>query len=220
MVSNARQHAMLRHAQGSKPRLLRRCQACQPRRWHARSLGLRLPRDAPALPLRCRACALEMGTTCKESAPVRALYERAFTKPGSTTYRTPGTVIEVSAMLVASITCMDKRLVIWLLTQLQVRHVKHPCRWSAAFTPSYSLEGLDQRPWLAARAAEPRRLGLGPGLPALGRLNHASAQPCSQIEFQAAPLAMGTRPPAGAISIKRKNQSGVYPKEAHFTFRG
>lgn len=44
-------------------------------------------------------------STCKESAPVFELYERAFTKPGSTTYRTPGTVIEVSAMLVASMTC-------------------------------------------------------------------------------------------------------------------
>ena len=44
-------------------------------------------------------------STCKESAPVFELYERAFTKPGSTTYRTPGTVIEVSAMLVANMTC-------------------------------------------------------------------------------------------------------------------
>ena len=77
------------------------------RRWHGASTAPGLPQDAPALPLRCRACALETGTTCRESPPLRALYERAFTNPGSTTYRTPGTVIEVSAMFVARITCMD-----------------------------------------------------------------------------------------------------------------
>mmetsp|Transcript_35449 Transcript_35449/g.89727 ORF Transcript_35449/g.89727 Transcript_35449/m.89727 type:complete len:343 (+) Transcript_35449:349-1377(+) len=56
----------------------------------------------PARPLRCRACACDTGTTCSESAPSRAEYARALTKPVSTTNLTPGMVMDVSAMLVAS----------------------------------------------------------------------------------------------------------------------
>ena len=41
----------------------------------------------------------------RDSTPVRGLYALAFTKPGSTTYRIPGIVRDVSAILVANMTC-------------------------------------------------------------------------------------------------------------------
>lgn len=44
--------------------------------------------------------------TCSESTPADAWYPRALTKPASTTYRTPLTVIDVSAMFVATMTCI------------------------------------------------------------------------------------------------------------------
>ena len=59
----------------------------------------------PALPALWRAWAWERGTTCRHSAPAAPLYNRAFTNPESTTYRTPGTVTDVSEMLVVQITC-------------------------------------------------------------------------------------------------------------------
>mmetsp|Transcript_28819 Transcript_28819/g.94163 ORF Transcript_28819/g.94163 Transcript_28819/m.94163 type:complete len:248 (+) Transcript_28819:916-1659(+) len=58
----------------------------------------------PARPARCVACTLLMGSTASVSMPVCASNRRCFTIPGSITKRIPGTVSEVSAMLVATTT--------------------------------------------------------------------------------------------------------------------
>ena len=55
----------------------------------------------PARPARWTACTRLMRTTSSESMLVAGLNCFCLTKPGSTTYTTPGTVSEVSATLVA-----------------------------------------------------------------------------------------------------------------------
>mmetsp|Transcript_15676 Transcript_15676/g.59484 ORF Transcript_15676/g.59484 Transcript_15676/m.59484 type:complete len:308 (-) Transcript_15676:713-1636(-) len=58
----------------------------------------------PALPDRCCAAALDTGTTCSDSTPVRGLKEFCFTNPASITYLIPSMVSDVSAMLVEKMT--------------------------------------------------------------------------------------------------------------------
>mmetsp|Transcript_6512 Transcript_6512/g.16939 ORF Transcript_6512/g.16939 Transcript_6512/m.16939 type:complete len:219 (-) Transcript_6512:163-819(-) len=57
----------------------------------------------PARPARWRAAAFETGTTCSESTPLSAWNCRLLVSPQSMTYRTPGTVSDVSAMVVQRI---------------------------------------------------------------------------------------------------------------------
>ena len=52
-------------------------------------------------------CALETGCTVSTSSPTWGLYSRAFTTPLYTKYRTPGIVMDVSAMFVDKMTFRD-----------------------------------------------------------------------------------------------------------------
>ncbi|PNY27871.1 hypothetical protein TCAP_02207 [Tolypocladium capitatum] len=55
----------------------------------------------PALPVRCSADDLEMTLASRDSIPSRGRYFFTLALPQSTTYRTPGTVTDVSAIFVA-----------------------------------------------------------------------------------------------------------------------
>lgn len=73
---------------------------------HAGGWGVlrRTEEREPARPVLWRACAWETGVTCKDSTASLAWKNLALTNPVSTTYLTPGTVTDVSAMFVARIT--------------------------------------------------------------------------------------------------------------------
>ncbi len=58
-------------------------------------------------------CALDTACTDRTSSPTRGLKPRAFTTPVSTTYRTPGMVIDVSAILVDRMTLREPWGVGW-----------------------------------------------------------------------------------------------------------
>lgn len=80
--------------------------------------------------------------TCRESAPVRELYERAFTNPGSTTYRTPGTVMDVSAMFVARMTCSTPQMISpWSSSLQKADALASSCKIPAIAIPPRAVSG-------------------------------------------------------------------------------